>query len=338
METQEQKEEQLIKDYNSLKPKLIEWANFVDLTLQNIIYTNIESASIKIQIPPQYRLKSDESLIGKAFYNNQFKNSSKPLKRIEDKVGTRIVLTSLREVKIVKEIVLSNTEFWNVRISRDPDKSFDKKPKEFDYTAIHLNLTPLGSSSIFKGFSNTDLEFYVCELQIRTLLQHAFAEVAHDTIYKGAFSSNNQLVRLLSKAEALMEVTDEYFCNAYETMEKVEEYEKSFLNGLIKLAESELDFKFDKNSIDIPLTNDIFNIFEIRNIEIREIEKNIQRNKSLLKSLLANTKSYLGRQPIVILIAYLVFFDSSELKEKWHLEENILKEIFMRLNFSFGIG
>jgi putative GTP pyrophosphokinase len=338
METQKQKEDQLIEEYNKLKPKLEEWANFVDLTLQNIICNNINCENIKIQIPPKYRLKSDKSLIGKAFYNEQFKSSSNPLKRIEDKVGTRIVLTSLKDTEKVKEIVLSNQQHWNVRISRDLNKNVTKNPKEFDYTAIHLNLIPLNSSTIFEGYSKANLESHVCELQIRTLLQHAFAEVAHDTIYKGAFASNNQLVRLLSKAEALMEVTDEYFCNAYETMENVEEYEKSFLTGLIRLAESELEFKFEKNSIDILLTNDIFNIFEIRNIDIKEIERIVQDKRTLFKQLFKNMKSYLGKQPVLIFIAFLVFFDSSELKDKWHLEESILKEIFMRLNYSFGVS
>lgn len=338
MSIQEEAEYKFIEEYNKIKPKLNDWGDFIDTHICKILNDTTNPDSIvKIQVHPKYRIKADNSIISKAFYKEPYRDSSKKLVRIEDKVGTRIVVTSKRDSEKVLKIIKSQTSVWDTRISRHPDKNLLKNPKEFDYNAIHVNLTPKNEHPLFNGITKSNLECYVCELQIRTLLQHAYAEVAHDTIYKGPHGSNNKLVRLLSKAEALMEVTDEYFDNAYQAMEDTKEYEHSFLESLIRMADSELNFKFSRNSVDVPLTNELFETFNIYNIQLEDVEKVIKDNKPLLTVLLKNMKSYLSKQPVLLLISYLVFSDSSELREKWMLEEHILKDIFKRLNFSYGI-
>src|SRR4029453_5810322 len=50
-----------------------------------------------------------------------------------------------------------------------------------------------------------------CEVQIRTLLQHAHSELTHDTIYKPSVEKTPEMERAVSKAMALIEATSDYF-------------------------------------------------------------------------------------------------------------------------------
>jgi putative GTP pyrophosphokinase len=333
--TQYDKEQDLLFQYGQMKELLRFWGNIVDSRIPEILQKNAEFNFDSIQIFPKFRLKSDSSLIGKYIKNKEISASSKPLLRIEDKIGTRIVVTSLRDILFVKDTIFGDKEIWETpRVSRNIDKNLELNPKEFDYNALHLTLMPSVSIKEFSNKSKTEREYYTCEIQIRSLLQHAFAEVAHDTVYKGPYSSNSKLVRLMSKAEALMEVTDEYFCNAYNLMGI--DYEITFLNRLTELASVEFEHKFDKKVIDQALTKDIFEKLEVKKVNFDDIQTVLILEKKSIVKLLRNIKSYIGKQPIVLLLAYFIYTDRLELKEKWDFDELILKEMFQRLGYSFG--
>lgn len=325
------KEKELLDNYNRLKPLLSEWGNFVDIKLLEFLYNNNFDLN-RIQIKPKHRIKEDKSLISRAFYRDV--NSSDPLKKIEDKVGTRIVVTTIDDVLKIREIITSETQFWSVRESRGIEKHLNK-PKEFDYQSLHLNLLPTNQADGFREMPKKEREYYICELQVRTLLQHAFAEVAHDTIYKGAFGADSQLVRILSRGMALMEATDEYFCRAYEIMEKEETYERTFLDKLIAISNDKLEVApFQSRELDSVLTRNIFDVFEIRNISINDVERTVITNKSLIEKTLNKTQSYLRSQPIIILIIHLIISNTYLIKERWYLEEEIIKDLFFKLGFS----
>lgn len=50
-----------------------------------------------------------------------------------------------------------------------------------------------------------------CEVQIKTLLQHAYSELTHDTIYKPQIEATPIMQRNAAKAMALLEATNDYF-------------------------------------------------------------------------------------------------------------------------------
>ena len=50
-----------------------------------------------------------------------------------------------------------------------------------------------------------------CEVQIRTLLQHAHAELTHSTIYKNDKPTKPLVQRTVAKCMALIETTDQFF-------------------------------------------------------------------------------------------------------------------------------
>ena len=85
------------------------------------------------------------------------------------------------------------------KLTKDIDQEIEDKPNIFDYQSSHIVVRPLESDN---NFSTELINSLTCEIQIRTLLQHAFAEVSHDSTYKGPYKNDKEILRRLAKAMA----------------------------------------------------------------------------------------------------------------------------------------
>ncbi|HAX2332803.1 TPA: (p)ppGpp synthetase, partial [Escherichia coli] len=164
--------------------------------------TSIGMDSI-LKIEPSYRLKDISSLIEKAFYRS--KNYQNPYKEITDKVGVRFVVLLTDDIPIIKEII-ENCNLWEYSEDRDFIKEKEEKPYLFDYQSVHYVVKNLESIEI----ENISIPVGTpCEIQVRTLLQHAYAEVSHDSVYKCKAQPSAEIKRRMARTIALMESTDE---------------------------------------------------------------------------------------------------------------------------------
>lgn len=158
-----------------------------------------------LRTPVTPRTKDSQKLVEKAFYRN--KNYSNPYDDITDKVGTRFVVLLGSEIPIV-ERVLTTIDGWEHSKDRDFEEEQKKNPLKFDYAAVHYVVRP-----------KHDVEFEdicipaktPCEVQIKTILQHAYSELTHDTIYKPQIEATPFMRRNAAKAMALLEATNDYF-------------------------------------------------------------------------------------------------------------------------------
>ena len=158
------------------------------------------------KLPAKHRLKDDKSLIDKAFYRSD-KHYSDPYNEIEDKVGARFVVLLLEDIKDICDLI-ECSDLW----SFDPCKHFDNDRQEnpllFTYQSVHYILRPLKELEYEGVTIGTNI---ACELQIRTLLQHAHAELTHDAIYKAKKAVQPEVSRTVAKCMALIETTDTFF-------------------------------------------------------------------------------------------------------------------------------
>ena len=102
-----------------------------------------------------------------------------------------------------------------------PDKSIDKRvvldPDRFGYLSLHYVCTlsddrlALSEYSTFRG--------HVCEIQIRTILQHAWAEIEHDLGYKVPQGIPKPTRRRFSRLASLLEMGDDEFKNIRDELE-----------------------------------------------------------------------------------------------------------------------
>jgi putative GTP pyrophosphokinase len=196
------------------RPMYDAWGSHVAEVLSNAIAREIEPVSVDLffRIPVKHRTKEESSLLAKAFHRG--KSYVDPYADIEDKVGIRVVVLFSEEIRVVERAILSCGD-WVAEKARDFEEERERKPFEFDYQSLHYVIR--SSRDMNYGeigvVSNTP-----CEIQVRTILQHAYSELTHDTIYKPSVQAEPAVKRAAAKSMALIEATDDYFMQVRERL------------------------------------------------------------------------------------------------------------------------
>lgn len=194
------------KKWTSDKPVYEAWGSHVIDTINKELEDLGKDLDVFFKIPVSYRLKKDDSLIDKAFYRAD-KEYSDPYNEIEDKVGARMIVLLLDNIEDICTVVKGN-EDWDFDECKHFDRDKEKNPLLFTYQSVHYILRPKNEMTV-NGV--TIPESTPCELQIRTLLQHAHAELTHDAIYKTEGTVQPIVHRTVAKSMALIETTDDFF-------------------------------------------------------------------------------------------------------------------------------
>ena len=150
------------------------------------------------------REKSLASLRNKI--NKEAKSYINPLDEITDLAGVRIITYFPSEVDKIIPII-------EKQFTIDRKNSIDKRkttdPAAFGYASVHLvvelssDRTKLPEYTKFKGMK--------CEIQVRTILQHAWAEIEHDIVYKSNEDIPFELRRKFASLSGLLEIADREF-------------------------------------------------------------------------------------------------------------------------------
>lgn len=145
------------------------------------------------------RVKSEASFCEKIIR----KNYDDPFKEITDFSGARVVFLYSMDRKQIEQTV--EGEFVIVeRVDKVQGAEVDK----FGYGALHylVKLKPEYLKARYK-----ELENLVCEIQVRTILQDAWAVVAHHLSYKQESDVPIHLRRKLNALSGLFETADDQF-------------------------------------------------------------------------------------------------------------------------------
>lgn len=227
------------KLYNNLKNKLV--VLIKELLLEEVNYHHIYS-----------RVKEKNSL-EKKIDTKAGKYSI--IDDITDVVGCRII--SYFEDDVEKIVTIIRNEF-----DIDEKNSINKKAilesDKFGYLSHHL-VCKISKKRLslpeYKKYK--DIKF---EIQIRSILQHAWAEIEHDIGYKSSLGIPKELKRKFSRIAGLLETADENFC---EIKKSIEIYEEKILNNQNEFFQTDLNLNslqlFVENSIVIELDNYIVN-------------------------------------------------------------------------------
>lgn len=316
-------EEDIKKAYKDLVTDLNTWGTFVDETIKRLLSAYKYG---EIQIMPKHRVKDEQSFITKALYRG--KRYEDPMHQIEDKVGTRII-TLVTDIVDKVSIDLKSCNLWNIKESKSKQEVFEDIPEKFGYQSIHYIVTPKDNCCTF---ATNDLKILTCEIQVRTLLQHAYAEISHDNVYKGPYKNDPAVLRQLAKSMALMEAADDYFCKTLDQVSAPQNNEAMLLNYLVdkfkelkgsdkvptydtKLAEEILSFTLDK-----PVSNDDINQFLKSNHNIKDV--------------ILYGDSILCQQPIIILLAYYLDKYPYYLKDRWDIDYDLYTSLCRNLGYS----
>lgn len=194
------------------------WGSFVAEKLIAAIAEQITPVEVDyfLRLPVKPRTKQDASLLAKAFHRS--KGYKDPYDDIEDKVGIRIVVLFSEEIRIVEKAI-TRSKYWNSVKARDFEEERAARPFVFDYQSVHYVVR---ASQDIEYNSTTVAANTPCEIQVRTILQHAYSELTHDTIYKPSIQAEPDVKRAAAKSMALIEATDDYFTQVRSKLEQAE--------------------------------------------------------------------------------------------------------------------
>lgn len=215
-------EEEFLEKWHKEKVIYDAWGHLVQQKIDESVQFAIQPRKLDdfLKVPAVPRVKKDDRLLEKAFHRG--KNYPDPYGDIEDKVGVRYVPLLLEELPIIVNCLVGISS-WHAEKARDFIEEQAASPHSFNYSAIHFVVRSLGIQT-HDGQQiphNTP-----CEVQIKTLLQHAYSEVTHDSIYKPSLSVTPEMNRAAATSMALLEATDYYFERLNELVKNETEHRK----------------------------------------------------------------------------------------------------------------
>jgi putative GTP pyrophosphokinase len=304
-------------------PLYKQWGNFViECITQELMNLLGEDRSLEefIKIPVVPRTKLTSSFIDKAFHRKKYEN---PYDEVEDKVGARFVVLLTDDIKLVERAIKN----CNFVISKDKDYETERdfRPLEFAYQSVHFVVR----SAVDTQFDAVTFPAGMpCEVQIRTLLQHAHSELTHDRIYKGRTEPPPKTRRTVARSMALIETTDDFFTQVVKDLDELDRPTREILNALSKIYHGRVDESGERAKSNILL---IDALHALAGANLGERTEALLAEKPFVAERIRarSTSNRLFRQP-AILLAYLGAYESpASLKTRWPLTEEDLRPVFI---------
>ena len=203
----------IIKQYHDNQDLYRSLKDDIDDIFKRIINTNhfrISNMAI--------RIKKEDALIKKITYKNRYQD----IKEITDVVACRIITLFENDVDRIYECVKENFEIVEYNDKRK--KNYDDRI-DFGYNSLHLLIKFNDERCQFIEYA--DYKDIVFELQIRTTLQHSWAEIEHGLGFKSQYEIPKDIRRRLTRLSASLELLDEEFV---QIAREVDEYNKGIIH------------------------------------------------------------------------------------------------------------
>ena len=180
------------------------------------------------------RIKEKESYLNKC----KLSKYTDPINQITDVCGLRIISYTNHDVKEIAKLI--DKEFF-VDNENTIDKHSEMDADRVGYLSVHYivrfnsSRTELTEYSLYK-----DIRF---EIQVRTLLQHAWAEIEHDRNYKFGGELPREIKRRFYLLAGMLEIVDTEFDRL---SNEIDEYAETVKH---KAEQGELDVPIDSTSL-----------------------------------------------------------------------------------------
>lgn len=245
--------EEMARSFKSKRSIYESFESVLRTYIDSLIQKAVDEGKLeKNAVEIKSRTKSTESFKGKISRDDKCQKYKNPLEDVTDLVGVKILLTSLDDSQFVYELLRAE-----LKEQIDEENSVDKTQelkasRKFGYLGKHLVVsydpkmlkTELHSQKEeFEG-----LEGLKAEIQIKTLLQHVWAEIEHKARYKAGEELCADKKRYFDRLAALIEVADDLFKDLIaeserinnEAKELIKEEQKEVLEDEISQGQKEL--------------------------------------------------------------------------------------------------
>lgn len=281
------------------------------------------------------RLKDSNSLIAKAFWRG--KDYGDPWAEITDRVGVRFVVLLTSDLDDIEEIIVSEAS-WTYDRARDYEQERRDAPLQFAYSAVHFVVFAKADIEVpdpVDGSPVTVPSGTPCEVQVKTLLQHAHSELTHDTVYKPIIKATPEMERATARSMALIESTDDHFLSVAKEFESIIGRQREFTREMATLYERFVGIKPENSSVEQSLTS-AYSTF-IDDMGVEPVKQFFESRPELGETIgIRSRQSILFMQPSVLLVYYLVRTRSSMMQTLWPFQESELSHVFTDLGVSFS--
>lgn len=177
-----------------------------------------ELQGVKARLPLvhsiKWRTKTQDSLRKKLQKLANADKSPADLQAVDDLAGVRVIFYFKDDME-----AFAKNDF-RAMFGQRTRESVDEKRRALDsfgYQSFHFTVSYASNSEFAESLREEDqgrFKFLKCEVQVRTILQHAWAETAHDIFYKRASDSSHtveeeQAQRLFNAMAATLELLDD---------------------------------------------------------------------------------------------------------------------------------
>ena len=193
-----------IEEYQKARPLYEEYADVIKKILfeifkaQNIKIHSIEARAKAVDDFGNKALTPSPDNPSKPYYPN-------PLSDIKDMAGVRIIVFFPKTLDLVDNIIKAQLE-----VIEKYNKALTlMKEEKFGYASIHY-LVKLKDNRI-NLLEYSRFRDLVAEIQVRTILQHAWAEIEHDIQYKSVEITPDTIRRRFMSLAGMLEIADREF-------------------------------------------------------------------------------------------------------------------------------
>ncbi len=270
--------EKLIKKYFYFFPKY----NRLGENIKEVFKSRLDKEGISY-VYVDSRVKKLNQFIKKL----ERKKYKDPFRQTEDLCGVRVICFFQNDVERIGEIIKKDFKVIN-----SVDKQKENNSTAFGYRSKHYVVKINKDWCKIPNYEG--LEDLKVEIQVRTILMHAWAEIEHKLAYKKETHIPPQFRRKFSLLSAKLEEADEQFealanliyDNKFEIIKDIQKnksFDKKFSLNLDSL-QAFLDYYFPNNLKNISQTRDLLDEIITQKISIRDLAEYLDSKKSNKKN------------------------------------------------------
>lgn len=208
------KDRMILEEFKKEKENFIKLEQIAVKKLQDIV-----SESKVLVTGIEHRVKNEDSLEIKLYKKGDHYQTMYDL---TDLLGTRVICYFADDVSKIGKMV---EERFDIDWDNSMDKSTLMDANSFGYLSIHYICSLKKDEGYPEELTNKRFE-----LQVRSILQHAWAAINHDLGYKTEFGVPKEVVREFARLAGLLEIADSEFAR---TRDHITEYTEDIRSKII---------------------------------------------------------------------------------------------------------
>lgn len=293
--------------------KKIEECSLLGKYIELLVFPDIIYRTLGQHSKPQIisgREKTYLSFLGKI----ERKKIKNPLNEIEDFYGIRIVFLQDADVRKFSSLLEKDPRLHLCK-TRDDHEEMIKNPELFGYQSVHYIISTIHEEKYQNRTIPTNAK---CELQVRTIFQHIYAEFSHKLLYKREDQISSSIKRLVHSSKALTEATESILGLAEEAINKTLKiiYEIIDVTNMI-FQEVTGTTPITVENITKKYYRDLEGLFDEQTYTDLKTFYNYQKNKNKLSRCFLDINHYIVKDSIVVLVIFLLENKKTDFESLW---------------------